>query len=255
MIFEANSVLQVPGSYININWYFDEFKSRSFSDNGINEIIFDQTSNTKGKTEFKIQNGIVMEFDIVINHRGLSPENLYNVILHELGHVYLLGHSEYDDSIMGYVLDMLSNGQIQKTDKLVLTYDDCIGLYNVLIRDISIVEYTYYTHLNHIKNVYCERMPRNYILKDDIKIRNLNNKPFNQQQHSFNKNTLYERGPNYTPFIYKSDTDVDVDKPIKTRPLFNKNKPPRHVSKNKHSNNAPIINKPFINPEYFINFP
>jgi hypothetical protein len=191
IIFEANNVLQVPGSYINIKWHFDDNDILNTKSDNKNKIIFRQISNF-GKTEFKVQNGRILKFNMFINYSNLSTETLYNIILHELGHVYLLGHSEFKDSIMGYKLSMLNDRVLPATNKLQLSQDDCNGLYTKLIKDIKHKDYTYAMYLRQMKNIYCPTLSHNFILEDPNKIvqseiskTNL----YSQRGYSVNKHT------------------------------------------------------------------
>lgn len=174
VLFEANSVLQVPGNYKHINWYFDAVDSISMSDNGINEIIFKNTNSYKGQTEFKVQNKKILEFNIVIDPYSLSYETLYNIILHELAHVYLLTHGDYKDSIMGYKLDVLYDGYVMPdSSKLQLSKDDCYGLYDKLISDVEVYDNLYKDHLIKMKAMYCSKQIDNYILEESDQKSNL----------------------------------------------------------------------------------
>lgn len=220
ILFDANRVLQVPGNYRHINWYFDAVDSPNTHNNGINEIIFKYEPNYKGQTEFKIQNGKILEFNMLINPYGLSKESLYNIILHELAHVFLLGHSEYKDSIMGYNLIILPNGQVRNDKKLQLTNDDCLGLYAKLINDIKNIDYVYSLYLVKMSDSYCSMTQKNYILEDPNKIvpsvLKLPKKSEQQrssniiQQHLYFKNRLsvpYDiyQFSNFNPFTQQTD--------------------------------------------------
>lgn len=170
MIFKANNILQVPGTYMNINWYFNEVDTANVLYNGKNDIIFKNMENQYGKTEFQLHDGKILEFNMIINPYGISETILYNIILHELGHVYLLAHSEFKDSVMGYKLDILPSGIIQSTDELIeLTRDDCNGLYKRLIRDIY-KNNDYVVFLYRMKSIFCTTLQENYILEDPNKI-------------------------------------------------------------------------------------
>lgn len=169
MLFEANDIWQVPGNYFHVNWYFDAVQTPNTHINGMNEIIFTYEPDYQGQTEFQVQNGIILEFNMYISLLNLQYEHLYNVILHELGHVYLLSHSEYKDSVMGYKLGLL-NDKLISEPKLQLTVDDCLGLYNVLVQNKQHGDYKYARYLEQMQNSYCYTLPRNYIFEDPSKI-------------------------------------------------------------------------------------
>lgn len=209
MLFEANSILQVPGNYRHVNWFFNARETPTLSDNGINEIIFKHTHKHKGKTEFKVLNGKVLEFNMIIDPYKLTNNTLYNVILHELAHVYLLGHSEYKDSVMGYKLDVYNDKIIQATEKIYLTNDDCLGLYDKLIKDMYNNNNQYKSHLQKTKNIHCSNFKNNYILEDPNKItpsilqepKNINMQQFINQWAPLNRfNHLHFNSfPRYRP--------------------------------------------------------
>ena len=94
----------------------------------LNRIIF--KPGYIGYTEFTLfNNNSIKYFTVYINPFNLSYITLYNVILHELSHIYLLGHGEDKNSISGFVIYRnLQNELIQSKYKLIMTYDDCLGL-------------------------------------------------------------------------------------------------------------------------------
>ena len=150
--------------YRNITWHFDDNDILNTKANNKNKIVFRQISNI-GKTEFKVHHGRILEFNMFINYINLSPETLYNIILHELGHVYLLGHSEFKDSIMGYKLEVLPNGSIQSSNvTITLSQDDCEGLYSRLVRDLN--DNAYVSYLQLMESIYCTTLRDNYISED-----------------------------------------------------------------------------------------
>ena len=206
MLFDVNRVLQVPGNYRHINWHFDAVDSANLSNNGINEIIFKYGSIYKGQTEFKLHNKKITEFNIIINPYGLSTETLYNTILHEMSHIYLLAHSQYKDSIAGYKIDVLPNGHIeQSTQKLQLTNDDCLGLYAKLIYDIINIDYIYSLYLERMCDIFCSWTSHNYVLKEpDTPVSSISKylPMFDEYTHNQIASDDYRQNPfNTIPFV------------------------------------------------------
>ena len=65
----------------------------------------------------------VLKYNVYIGTHLLSSDQIYNVILHELMHVFLVDHGEYSDSISGHVVQV--GGQ---QSRLRVTQDDYKGL-------------------------------------------------------------------------------------------------------------------------------
>ena len=241
MLFEANAVLQVPGSFIHVNWYFDAVETTNIKTNNLNEIIFKYQPDYKSQTEFQVQNGIVLEFNMFISIYNLTPEHLYNVILHELGHVYLLAHSEYKDSIMGYKLGILPNGYPKKEEKLYLSNDDCIGLYKILINNIQTKDYIYSIYLEQMRDNYCGRLYKNYILEDPSLI----------IQSKLKKNNFLEIQSPHQKLIQsqrQSQMQInDITKPFNTRYILPKSRRIIKLDSASENNYDKSINR--ISPE------
>ena len=191
MLFNAVDELTLPGNYRHINWYFDSEWENGTYVNNKNEILFTHMDNDVAYTEFQVayvadrsevkklfQPGkktknkkrknlekIIVEFDMIINPYGLTEETLYNVILHEMTHVFLLDHGEYEDSLSGITLRLNSSGDIiQYPDKQSIRQDDCYGIYQKMIDDILNVNKKYAENLETMKS-HCENYRRNeYII-------------------------------------------------------------------------------------------
>lgn len=126
-------ILSETLSIMNIPYSKYKFKLIAFNDNNnlgpsLNRIIF--MPGYVGYTEFILfNNNTIKYFTVYINPTNLSYITLYNVILHELSHIHLLGHGEYKNSISGFVIYRdLQNNIIPSKYKLIMTYDDCLGL-------------------------------------------------------------------------------------------------------------------------------
>lgn len=166
MLFNANYLLHVPGSYFNINWHFLEKTLNDVHNNGLNDIIFTYDTTYKGKTIFKKKNEYIVEFNSYISLYKTNYIELYNIILHEMGHIYLLNHSEYSDSIMGYVIFTKPDGESITSNLLGLTTDDCNGLYHNLIQNKQYEDILYTEYLIQIRDVYCNRLPNNKLISN-----------------------------------------------------------------------------------------
>jgi hypothetical protein len=158
LLFEANKILQVPGSYRNINWHFNNNYSDNYSNNSKNEIFF--VSNTyPGATTFEINNNTIQEFNMIINPYNIDETTLFNIILHEMMHVYLLDHDTTKISISSFILVLDNNIIVNSSKRLKLTKDDCLGLYEKLINDIIKHDLLYFYYLYKVKNIYCNNIP------------------------------------------------------------------------------------------------
>lgn len=116
ILTDALSVLNIPNSKYKFNIGLS-----------LNSIIF--KPGYLGYTDFILLNNTIKYFNIYINPINLSYITLYNVILHELSHIHLLGHSDDKNSISGFVVyKNLQNNIIQSNHLLKLTYDDCLGI-------------------------------------------------------------------------------------------------------------------------------
>lgn len=170
MIFEAANELTLPGNYRQINWFFDASWGNNTHENGRNEILFKYLNNEHGYTQFQVLNNneerTILEFDMVINPYGLTRKTLYNIILHEMTHIFLLGHGEYSDSIAGFVIGVGAESRrvIQSKERIKISRDDCYGIYQKMIDDI-IVDYNDYEYANNLNNVmliHCPKYRENY---------------------------------------------------------------------------------------------
>lgn len=165
MIFDAADEFVLPGNYRQINWYFDGVQTQNYQNNGLNELFFKYMPDNKGHTEFKTLSGKILEFNMNINPYGLTRTTIYNVIVHEFSHVFLLGHGEYQDSITGFLLPVLPSGNIiQSTQKLKMTSDDCYGIYIKMIDDIILYNYKYANSLNTVMSKHCPTYPSNKLI-------------------------------------------------------------------------------------------
>jgi len=82
---------------------------------------------------------------------------MYNIVLHEMAHVFLLDHGEYRDSLSGYLLRVMPTGGIvQATERIKMTEDDCYGIYIKMINAIIMSDYTYAIHLNNLMQSQCK---------------------------------------------------------------------------------------------------
>jgi hypothetical protein len=186
MLFDAVAELTLPGNYRHINWKFNSVKSINSDSNGVHEIYFMYIPNQKGQTTFKLLNGFILEFEMLINPYGLTKNTIYNVILHEMAHVFLLDHGEYRDSISGYILRVMPNGDIVQANKrITMTEDDCFGIYIKMITDIIMTNYTYAVHLNNIMQTQCKKYKPNTILA------------LPEHPYIHNPNFLYRSGDEY----------------------------------------------------------
>ena len=166
MLFEANKELQVPGNYRHINWHFNNLEPFSIV-NKINTITFKNDYNYKARTSFEINNNEIVSFKTIISTYSLTTNALYNTILHEMSHIYLLDHGSYSDSITGYKLTLMANNQIYFKQKLQLTKDDCLGLYAKLIDDIIINNNQYALYLENMRDIYCPKTTSNNLVELD----------------------------------------------------------------------------------------
>ena len=151
LIFNALDICNVPGSYRNFNLDFNNnINNNNINNNNVNNIVFTYFDKGYGKTLFSIDpiTNIINSVDVYINTYKMDINTIYNILLHEFGHVMLLDHSDEKDSIMGYsiMLDKYNNNINNK--KLKLTQDDCFGIYIKLINDIIYKDYKYAFMLN-----------------------------------------------------------------------------------------------------------
>lgn len=74
---------------------------------------------------------IVTSLRITLNpYHFFTSSSIYNTILHEMGHVNLLGHPTYGDSVMsnGFVYIENQDKFVKQTSRIVLTRDDINGV-------------------------------------------------------------------------------------------------------------------------------
>lgn len=162
MLFNTVDELSMPGNYRHINWKFNSVKTINSENNDLNEIYFMYIPDHKGQTTFKVLNGIILEFEMLINPYGLTRTTMYNVVLHEMAHVFLLDHGEYRDSLSGYLLRVMPTGGIvQATERIKMTEDDCYGIYIKMINDIIMSDYTYAIYLNNLMQSQCKKYETN----------------------------------------------------------------------------------------------
>lgn len=87
----------------------------------------DQFEGGVGGTTFRLSSvtHVISKATVHIDPFGLHIQTLKNVLLHEMGHLFLLNHSLYTDSVMGYRVKSRYN-PFEKG--LHITYDDHLGL-------------------------------------------------------------------------------------------------------------------------------
>jgi hypothetical protein len=80
-----------------------------------------------GGTTFRLSpvTRVISKVTVHIDPFGLNVVTLKNVLLHEMGHLFLLNHSLYTDSVMGY---RVRNRYNPFEKELNITYDDHLGL-------------------------------------------------------------------------------------------------------------------------------
>jgi hypothetical protein len=160
LLYEANAILQVPGTYRHINWHYNTNYTNyddNFNNNSKNEIFFVNAA-YPGATYFVSNNNTIQEFDVIINPYKIDETTLFNIILHEMMHVYLLDHDNTKISISSFVLVLNNDIIVNSSKRLKLTKDDCLGLYEKLINDIIKTDLLYFYYLYKMKNIYCNNI-------------------------------------------------------------------------------------------------
>lgn len=166
LVFNAMSECNLPGSYRNFIWEFSDNPFEETEHNGINNIVFKYMPEYTGITRFSIDEftNEIIEVDVIIDPIGLDELNIYNILLHELGHVMLLKHSDNYDSIMSYAVYVDSyNNPIPIYEKKYITRDDCYGIYMKLITDIINYDYIYAVKLNNMMIKFCNEISENIV--------------------------------------------------------------------------------------------
>lgn len=69
------------------------------------------------------QENAILKYNIFIGTNLLTVDQIYNVLLHEFMHLFLVDHGEFSDSISGYKVQV---GSLQ--ERLQMTQDDYKGL-------------------------------------------------------------------------------------------------------------------------------
>ena len=143
---------QLPGITLNLTFMGELHTRKRQKFDGKNTISF-SPSNSAGGTQFYSQNILQRkEFDMKFNSRIFKTvETLYNMILHEFGHVFGLSNTHQSvDSIMSSGIIMKNDGSyVQDNKYYTLTKPDVIGLFKheAIFRSTTPYQRQY---LNHI---------------------------------------------------------------------------------------------------------
>jgi hypothetical protein len=117
---------------------------------GINSITFGRIADkvpAVSKTRPDFNSGTLEEVDVVADISwGPSDETVYNLFLHEFGHVLCLDHSQYKDSVMltGLLYKPDTQTYVSDLSRHILTQDDILGLFSAysLRNEVSTTELT-----------------------------------------------------------------------------------------------------------------
>ena len=171
LIIETAHKWMLPGISFNINWIIKDPAIDSSYYTLKNEISFKHNTNHYGFTVFQSIEKAILNFKIFISPYGITQNVLYNILLHEFGHVFLLQHSFYKDSVMGYkILTNLDKTVNIYQEKITFSDDDVSGIYSIElakhsnnIKNIAFSNYLYSLYLQEL-----ERHPHNSKRENNI---------------------------------------------------------------------------------------
>ena len=136
--------IQLKLDYIYDNTKFDylgdpcNVTNVNYINNNFNRLCFDTTITDPGITRHFFDDNYLTVKNIITKvnpYFGRTEEMLYNILVHEFGHVNLLDHSKVLYTVMHTPLRYIDNFYILSTTKHLITKDDIYGIANRINRD------------------------------------------------------------------------------------------------------------------------